>query len=99
MHYAADFDLWRRFAEHAELYSAKVLLGGFRMQARRKTALHMREYYEEVDRSLSVSGRARFFRKLVRNRLIRRGVAQWVRMSHAKMVVTYDISARRWVPG
>jgi len=46
---AADFDLWRRFAEHAPLYVVQTVLGGFRRHPDQQTARLMREYLCEVD--------------------------------------------------
>jgi len=97
MQFAADFDLWRRFASHADLYSANVLIGGFRMQAQRKTGVHMPHYYEEIDLNLSRSGQGRLFHRLVRNRFLRRIVRLWVRARRAGRLVSYDVRARRWV--
>lgn len=99
MQFAADFDLWRRFAAHANLYSAKVLIGGFRLQPQRKTALHMPKYYDELDQSLSLSGRALVLSRLVRIEFVRRVVRQWIRARRAGTAVSYDISARRWMLG
>jgi len=99
MQFAADFDLWRRFAAHARLYSAKVLMGGFRVQPQRKTALHMPEYYDELDQSLSLSGLGQVLGRLVRNEFVRQVVRQWIRAKRSGTVVSYDVSARRWMLG
>src|SRR5262249_38624313 len=44
---AADYDLWLRFAQQAEIYSAPVPLAGFRRHNRQKTALQMEAYLSQ----------------------------------------------------
>src|SRR4029077_9439685 len=44
---AADYDLWMRFAQQAEIYCAAVPLGGFRRHPGQKTGSHMREYVRQ----------------------------------------------------
>jgi len=46
---AADYDLWRRFAKHADLYVLNAVLGYFRVHARQKSS-DLSSYYGEVDR-------------------------------------------------
>jgi glycosyltransferase involved in cell wall biosynthesis len=45
---AGDFELWVRFFRSARLYTLDALLGGFRVQAKQKTASGMPRYYAEV---------------------------------------------------
>ena len=47
--YAADFELWLRFFRHAELYSLKALLSGFRFRSANQISqdFHL-EYQQEV---------------------------------------------------
>jgi len=97
MQFAADFDLWRRFSHHADLYSADTLIAGFRRHAQHKTASHLPRYYEEVEMNLSNRGLARFLNKLVRSRLGRRIVWFWMRQSPVGKSVSYDFQARRWI--
>jgi glycosyltransferase involved in cell wall biosynthesis len=54
LEYAADFDLWARFFEHAQLYSADVPLAAFRRQEGQKTATAFADYISEAK---SVLGR------------------------------------------
>jgi glycosyltransferase involved in cell wall biosynthesis len=96
MQFAADFDLWRRFSHHADLYSADALIAGFRRHAQHKTASHLHRYYEEVEMNLSNSTMGRFLNKLVRNRLGRRIVWLWMKDKCAGKSVSYDIQAKRW---
>ncbi len=49
---AGDFELWTRFARHAELYTVAVPLGGFRRHPSQKTATHVVSYFDEAHRSL-----------------------------------------------
>ena len=53
---AADFDLWMRFAQRAELYSVPVPLAGFRRHAGQKTAMHMQEYVRQARASFQRHG-------------------------------------------
>jgi len=43
--YAADFELWLRFFRHAELYSLKSLLSGFRFRSGNQVSLDNRSAY------------------------------------------------------
>jgi len=97
MQFAADFDLWRRFSCHADLYSVDALIGGFRCHVQQKTASHLHRYYEEVEMNLSNSGPGRLLNKLVRNRLGRRIVWYWMRQSPVGKSVSYDFQSRRWI--
>ena len=47
LRYAGDFELWTRFARHAEPISLDVPLGAFRVHARQKTSA-MRHYNDEL---------------------------------------------------
>jgi len=71
---AADFDLWGRFYEHAELYGTLAPLAGFRFQFAQKTSA-WQDYAQDAHRSL-VEVRARagwkgndFRRRAIRYRL------------------------------
>jgi glycosyltransferase involved in cell wall biosynthesis len=43
--YAADFELWTRFAKHAELYAVSTLLGGFTNRGGENRSIANRERY------------------------------------------------------
>jgi glycosyltransferase involved in cell wall biosynthesis len=45
---AADFELWARFWQYAELYGVGTPLGGFRVHGNQKTAFHLKEYQKEA---------------------------------------------------
>lgn len=51
LHYAMDFDLWRRFAAHADLVTVDRHLAAFRTQPEQKTAA-IEHYYQEAGISL-----------------------------------------------
>ena len=53
---AADFDLWMRFARHAEVYSVPMPLAGFRRHQSQKTAQHMEQYLEQARQSFQNQG-------------------------------------------
>ena len=49
LRYAADFELWLRFFRHAELYSIKSLLSGFRFRSANQISMDNHgEYIQEV---------------------------------------------------
>jgi len=51
--YAADFELWLRFFRHAELYSLKALLSGFRFRSANQISQDFhQEYVQEVLNSI-----------------------------------------------
>lgn len=99
MQLAADFDLWRRFAYHTDLYSVTVLLGGFRLHDQQKTALHLHQYYEEVDQNLSKSGQRLWLNKLVRNGLGRRIVSFYLKAKRSGKITSYNPRVKRWEIG
>jgi glycosyltransferase involved in cell wall biosynthesis len=49
---AADFELWARFYQHADLYGILAPLGGFRAHGNQKSVLQVEEYMAEADRVL-----------------------------------------------
>lgn len=70
LRYAADFELWSRFAQHAEIYAVETPLGGFRHHGQQKTHLAYAEYIKEADRVLRQLGaqpRHPFRQRLRRN--------------------------------
>jgi glycosyltransferase involved in cell wall biosynthesis len=57
MRYAADFDLWLRFARFADPCAVAVPLGGFRRHGAQKTAASgVAEYFREARRALLAHG-------------------------------------------
>lgn len=53
---AGDFELWARFFQHAELYSAEVPLGGFRFHGDQKTGGDRNDYMLEAERAFTTHG-------------------------------------------
>lgn len=49
LQFAADLELWTRFFRFSSLYSADVLLAGFRHQPNSKTSLFLEKYLQEAD--------------------------------------------------
>jgi glycosyltransferase involved in cell wall biosynthesis len=49
---AADFELWRRFFEHAELWTIDTVIGGFRIHGMQRTASELDTYRRQALRSL-----------------------------------------------
>lgn len=56
---AGDFELWARFFQHAKLYSAGALLGGFRRHSAQKTATALDAYRDEAQQVLNRYGKRR----------------------------------------
>ncbi len=54
--YAADFELWTRFFQQAELYTVAVPLGGFRVHQAQKTSVRLHEYVREAEAVFERSG-------------------------------------------
>jgi glycosyltransferase involved in cell wall biosynthesis len=52
LRFAADFELWARFFQHAELYSVQTPLGGFRLHGDQRSVSHLDDYLEEADQVL-----------------------------------------------
>jgi glycosyltransferase involved in cell wall biosynthesis len=53
---AADFELWQRFHEHAELYAVDTPLGGFRLHGDQKTTHQQSAYWNEAREILKMGG-------------------------------------------
>ena len=66
---AADFELWQRFHQHAELYAVDTPLGGFRQHGNQKTSNQSNEYqWEARDILLKGGGRTPgYFRSSLRS--------------------------------
>ncbi len=53
---AADFELWARFFDHAELFGVQALLGGFRSHGAQKSVLYRDRYMAEAEQVLRARG-------------------------------------------
>jgi len=93
--FAADYDLWRKFAAKAELYLVNVPLGGFRVHGNQKTAFYLNNYYAEVDQSLSKD------KLLWLNRVLKTAQGQRVLKFYNKFrrcsaVISYNLDTGCW---
>ena len=96
--YAADFDLWRRFAEHAELVSVATPLAAFRQRPGEQRSSAGRHHYDdEVDRVTAALPRASAaWRMLNRRGEAMRHLARMLRWKPAP-VIAYSNQAQSWV--
>jgi glycosyltransferase involved in cell wall biosynthesis len=53
---AADFELWARFFQHADLYTVSVPLGGFRAHGNQRSVAQAEQYHKEVEAILTAYG-------------------------------------------
>ena len=59
LRYAADYELWTRFAKHADLYAASTLLGGFSVRGQQNRSIANRgKYMDEVNKVAAELGAA-----------------------------------------
>lgn len=93
---AADFDLWRRFAHHHELYLVRTLLGGFRFHGQQKSALQRDQYYAEIDADLARRKPVWWLNKLAKNGYIRLLLRSYQKLTPNRNVIVYNAEARRW---
>ena len=54
---AADFELWARFFQQAELYGVSALLGGFRAHGNQLSVHHRQQYMSEAGRTIESYGK------------------------------------------
>jgi glycosyltransferase involved in cell wall biosynthesis len=92
---AGDFDLWRRFARHADLYLVMAILGGFRMHRQQKTAVQLDQYYAEIDRDLSEKWLVWGVNRLVKNKYGQRIIRFCQKIMPDKAIV-YNPRLNRW---
>jgi glycosyltransferase involved in cell wall biosynthesis len=53
---AADFELWARFFQHADLYTVAVPLGGFRYHGNQRSVTQAEQYIDEANQILMAYG-------------------------------------------
>jgi hypothetical protein len=59
MRYAADYELWTRFAQHADLYATSTVLGGFSVRGQQNRSIANRDkYLVEVQAAMDRIGAA-----------------------------------------
>jgi glycosyltransferase involved in cell wall biosynthesis len=93
---AADYELWCRLADHADLYGASALLAGFRVHPAQKTAYSMSRYMHEME----VCRATRRWGFTQRNRVVR-GVKRRLeraiyRLSRTRNLVMYSPRDMKW---
>jgi glycosyltransferase involved in cell wall biosynthesis len=94
--FAADFDLWRRFAVKSNLYLINLPLGGFRLHGNQKTAYYLEKYYQEVDRSLSGSRFLSLVNRVSKSRFGRRLLRFFIKISRSQNVISYNPQVQKW---
>jgi glycosyltransferase involved in cell wall biosynthesis len=101
---AADFDLWARFSQEADLYAVGTPLAGFRVHGDQKTARERSAYFEEAKRSLSERGgrTAGRIQSLVQSQVVarlpgrlRRSLVGAGALARRPLVV-YELGGRGW---
>jgi glycosyltransferase involved in cell wall biosynthesis len=93
---AADYELWCRFADHADLYGAAVLLAGFRKHPQQKTATSMLRYIDEMKLCRVRRGWAGTERHWL-TRGIKRRLARFIySVERDRNRVMYDLDDLRW---
>ena len=65
LRFAADYELWTRFAEHAELVAASCVLSGFYVRKTNRHRENLKSYFSEMDQVVAEwpADRQRAFRK------------------------------------
>jgi glycosyltransferase involved in cell wall biosynthesis len=94
--YAADFALWRRLAEHAELYATTSVLAGFRMHPEQKTVQFMSAYYRDIEASRSAGQWGLMERFWLTRGIARRLARLLYRLAQPRNLVGYDPRSMRW---
>jgi glycosyltransferase involved in cell wall biosynthesis len=67
--YAADWDLWRRFARHSRPIHTRWALGCFRKWPNQLSAGHMTQYNTEIESRLSFDQREKAFGRLKKEKM------------------------------
>jgi glycosyltransferase involved in cell wall biosynthesis len=92
---AGDYDLWLRFAQHAEIYALNVPLGGYRNHTGQKLDGHLLEYRKQMETAFARSGERAygnletFIRRLVIHWLPKKiwGFVSKIGLSHPTLVI------------
>ncbi|MEM1183435.1 MAG: glycosyltransferase family 2 protein [Planctomycetota bacterium] len=100
---AGDFELWCRFAQHAELVSIDVPLGLFRYHPEQASGQNLAKYLEEARRAYAANGygpptKARGLVTMAK-KLFSDGALHWFiskGVLHRSPRLTYDWGARVW---
>jgi glycosyltransferase involved in cell wall biosynthesis len=93
--YAADFDLWCRFARYADLFSVSALIGGNRQRIGQKTELQG-AYDAEVDLILRRNRLCFIVNRIFRNRIARMLARTYLRTVNMHKCVHYNARKMHW---
>jgi glycosyltransferase involved in cell wall biosynthesis len=104
LHLAADFELWARFYQYAELVGVETPLGGFRIHGHQKTTRFREQYIEESKSVLRRYGSRPFgkFESFVRSKLNRytpgrlQSVMALFGLYYQKSVCRYESATKSW---
>nr|WP_321466990.1 glycosyltransferase family 2 protein [uncultured Desulfobulbus sp.] len=96
--YAADFDLWRKFAKYADLYSLTVPLALFRQRpGKQRSSLGADVYKEEVRQVCqNLKKPPLFWEQFGENSVILRNVLRMIIWKNA-YVISYSRKQERWI--
>jgi glycosyltransferase involved in cell wall biosynthesis len=99
---AGDFALWAAFMQHAELYSVRTILGGFRTHAGQKTARQLAAYTQEAEQVLRAYGGRPYSRleSFFRVRLARQWperLRHWLPQPYRPRYCRYDLQRHMWL--
>jgi glycosyltransferase involved in cell wall biosynthesis len=94
---AADFELWARFFEHAELWTVETVIGAFRVHAEQRTASQLDAYREQARRALP-SATARSHLTARATSRIPAGIRRRVGVGWSAPVITWSRETGDWRP-
>lgn len=97
LQYAADFDLWIRFAEHAELVSVDVPLAAFRRRPGEQKSSMNNKYQEEVGFVCqNMKSASKLWKYAIcRNSLLRN--LYFLSVWNKGKIISYSIPQERWI--
>ena len=92
---AADFELWVRFFQHAELWTVDTPLGAFRVHANQRSTAQLARYREQAVRALPPSSGVQLLAARARDRLPH-GVRRRVASSWTAPAISWNRHSRDW---
>lgn len=92
---AGDFELWYRFSQHSQLYSASVLIGGNRQHAGQKTA-RFDTYEAEVDKILQKDRYSILMNRILSISIIRKLVRAILLSTKNRHLIEYHAKSMAW---
>jgi glycosyltransferase involved in cell wall biosynthesis len=92
---ASDFELWRRFFDHAELWTVDTVIGAFRVHGEQRTATQLDAYREQALRALPpASGRSLLGARA--STRIPTGIRRRTGTAWSAPVITWSRTTRDW---